>query len=75
MQEQSTRGLKGRSEYQAEYYKNVTKKRRKTGYVPQTQYIRLTEVRKILTSTRKRIGLDSYSLISGEIEKLEVKKM
>lgn len=72
MQEVSTKGLKGRSEYQAEYYR---KNKGKKIYVPQTQYVRLVEVRKILNSLRKEIGTNSHNLILAEIEKLEVKKM
>lgn len=70
MQEVSTKGLKGRSEYQAEYYKT-----HKKPYISQTQYVRLVEVRKVLNGLKKEIGLNSYNLISDKIEELEVKKM
>ena len=70
MQEASTKGLRGRSEYQAEYYKT-----HKKPYMPQTQYVRLVEVRKVINSLKKEIGTNSRDLILDEIEKLEVKKM
>ncbi len=74
MQEQSIKGLKGRSEYQAEYYQK-TKAKRKECYIPQTQYVRIVEVRKVLNNLKKQIGFVNYDLIMGEINQIEVKKM
>lgn len=62
--------LRGRSEYQHEYYEK-TKERRKANYNAQTQYIRYVEIKKMLNRLRKEIGNASYGLILAELEKLE----
>lgn len=63
-------GLKGRSEYQAKYYrehKEQIKARCKT----QKQYVRYVDVKKVLNRLKKQIGTNSYDLIMTEIDKLE----
>lgn len=74
MQEQNIKGLKGRSQYQADYYQK-TKAKRKECYIPQTQYVRIVEVKKVLNNLKKQIGLINYGLVMDEMNKLEVKKM
>lgn len=76
MQEVNTKeSLKGRSDYQHDYYESVVKPKRKESYVPQTQYIRLVEVKKVLNRLKKEIGTNSYNLILADLSEIEIKKM
>lgn len=73
MQEVNTKeSLKGRSEYQHEYYEKVIKPNKR--YLPQTQYWRTVEVKKVINKLKKEIGTNNYSLIMAELSKLEIKK-
>lgn len=70
MQEMNTQGLKGRSEYQARYYREH-KEQIKTRYKAQKQYVGYVDVKKTLNRLKKQIGTNSYDLIMTEIDKLE----
>ncbi len=76
MQEVNTKeSLKGRSEYQHEYYESVVKPKRQERYLPQIQYWRTVEVKKVMNRLKREIGTNNYSLIMAELSKLEIKKM
>lgn len=76
MQEVSTKeSLKGRSEYQHEYYEKVTKPNRQKHYMTQTQYWRVVEVKKVMNKLKRMIGTSNYGLIMSELNELEIKKM